>query len=86
MRNRTPVFQRLLEHFDDLYGAVRKGESLVGLWADQLETLGKTVQLSSHGQVVEGRAESVDEQGNLILKLADGSTFTATAGEVTSQV
>ncbi len=86
MRNRTPVFQRLLEHFDDLYGAVRRGESLVNLWSDQLETLGKMVQLSWQERVVEGKAESVDEQGNLILKLADGSTFTATAGEVTSQV
>lgn len=85
-RNRTPVLQRLLEHFDDLYGAVRKGESLTEQWSEQLETIGKTVQLSWQEQVIEGKAESVDNQGNLILTLADGSTFTATAGEVTSQL
>ena len=53
---------------------------------DSPAALGRTVQLTWQGQVVEGKAEAIDQQGNLILKLADGSTFIATAGEVTSQV
>ena len=86
LHNRTQVLQSLLEHFDELYAAVRGGQSLVRTWEQQLDTLGKSVRLAWQNTVVEGRAESVDEQGNLILRLADGSTFTATAGEVTSQV
>ena len=83
--NRTTVLQRLLEHFDDLYATVRQGKSLVPMWEKQLDTLGKSVHLAWQEKVVEGLAESVDEQGNLILRMADGSTFTAIAGEVTSQ-
>lgn len=86
MHNRTQVLLRLLGHFDELYASVRRGESLVRVWESQLDTLGKSVRLAWHETVVEGRAEAVDEQGNLIIRLADGSTFTATAGEVTSQV
>lgn len=84
--NRTTVLQLLLEVFDDLYASVREGQSLVHLWEQQLDTLGKSVRLAWQESVVEGLAEGVDAQGNLILRLADGSTFTATAGEVTSQV
>tara|TARA_B100000809_G_scaffold243211_1_gene268008 strand:- start:308 stop:820 length:513 start_codon:yes stop_codon:yes gene_type:complete len=85
VHNRTTVLQHLLEHFDDLYTAVRQGQSLVPMWEKQLDTLGKSVHLAWQEKVVEGLAESVDEQGNLILRMADGSTFTAIAGEVTSQ-
>ena len=86
MHSRTEVLQRLLKHFDELYATVRRGESLVPIWEQQLDTLGKWVRLGWQDSIVEGRAEAVDEQGNLILRLADGSSFTATAGEVTSQV
>ena len=85
-RNRTPVLRTLLEHFDDAYEAVRSGKSLTADWSALLDTLGRTVTLRSQHEVVEGVAESVDEQGNLLVRLADGSLYTATAGEVTSQV
>lgn len=84
--SRTTVLQRLLTHFDELYASVRAGNSLVPIWEQQLDTLGKSVHLTSHDTIVEGLAESVDDEGNLILRLADGSAFTAIAGEVTSQV
>ncbi len=83
--DRTSVLTLLLEQFDDLYRTVKSGGSLTSEWAAALETLGRRVQLSWQDQIVEGRAESVDDRGNLILKRADGSTFTAVAGEVTSQ-
>ena len=83
--SRTEVLLVLLEHFDDLYRLVKQGNSLTNLWAAQMETLGRVVQVTWQEHVVEGRAESVDDQGNLILKLPDGSTFTAVAGEVTVQ-
>ena len=83
--DRTTVLTQVLEHFDDLYGAVRGGGSLAQQWAEQLETLGRSVQVRWQEQVVEGRAEAIDEQGNLMLVRPDGTTFTAVAGEVTLQ-
>lgn len=84
--DRTEVLQCLLERFDDLYCAVRGGDSLTKDWAALLETLGRTVQVRWQEQLVEGKAETVDDQGNLILRRADGSNFIAVAGEVTLQV
>ena len=83
---RTAVLLGLLQRLDDLYRAVKGGRSLTGRWSARLDTLGRVVRVQSQSRVVEGRAERVDEQGNLVLALPDGSTFTAVAGEVTLQV
>ena len=83
--DRSAALVALLSRFDDLYAQVRRGESLTPQWAAALETLGRQVRLTWQGATVEGRAESVDERGNLVLRLPDGATFTAVAGEVTSQ-
>ena len=83
--DRTEALRLILKNFDGLYRTVRDGGSLTQEWAAILETLGRTVQVRWHDQIVEGKAEAVDEQGNLILRRPDGSTFTAVAGEVTFQ-
>lgn len=83
--DRSAVLETLLARFDDLYAEVRRGKSLTARWAAALDTLGRRVRLDWQGSEVEGLAESVDERGNLVLRLADGSAFTAVAGEVTSQ-
>lgn len=83
--DRGKVLRLALEGFDDLYGRVSSGGSLTQDWAEGLETLGRHVRVEWKELVVEGRAESVDEHGNLLLRTADGSTFTASAGEVTLQ-
>ena len=75
-----------IETLDDLYARISKNESLVEEWASELDTLGQTIRLESHGNVIEGTAESVDGQGNLVLRKRDGSVFTAVAGEVTLQI
>lgn len=84
--DRTEVLRLVLKNFDDLYRTVKGGGSLTQEWAAILETLGRMVQVRWLDQVVEGKAESIDEQGNLIIKRPDGSTFTAVAGEVTFQI
>lgn len=85
-RNRTPVLRMLLERFDDAYAAVRAGKSITADWSAMLDTLGRAVSMRAQHEIVEGVAESVDERGNLLVRQADGSLYTATAGEVTSQV
>ncbi len=47
--------------------------------------LGDWIRLDSADISFEGRAEALDAEGNLLLRLADGSLRTMTAGEVTSQ-
>ena len=84
--NRTLVISALLERFDDAYAAVRAGKSLTAEWSAMLDTLGRSISLRSQRYVIEGVAEAVDERGNLLVRLPDGSLHTATAGEVTSQL
>lgn len=85
-RNRTPVLRALLEQFDNAYAAARVGNSLTADWSAMLDTLGRAVSLRSRHDTIEGIAESVDEQGNLLVRQADGSLCMVTAGEVTSQL
>lgn len=84
--SRTDVLLRLLTSLDNLYAELRRGVSLTSRWSDYLDTLGKTVQLRWREEMVQGVAESVDDQGNLLIRRSDGSLFTAVAGEVTFQV
>ena len=84
--DRGVLLQVVLRRFDEHYGRVKDGHSLTREWAAQMETIGRRVRVAWRDQVVEGTAESVDEQGNLIVRRADGSIFTAVAGEVTLQV
>ena len=83
--DRTTLAQALLESFDDLYKAVRLGRSLTSRWAEQLDTLGQHVQVRRGDQLLAGLARDVDEQGNLLLTVSDGSSVTVVAGEVTLQ-
>ncbi len=85
-KDRSEILGRVLTEFDNLYGAVRSGKSLTDEWAAMLETLGRTVQVRWKERVLEGRAEAVDDQGNLVLMGADGTSTTVTAGEVTLQI
>ncbi len=84
--DRTLVLRTVLEHLDDLYGGVKNGLSLTADWAAMLDTLGRDVEVRWKDSVVKGRADSVDDQGSLVLTRPDGSTFKATAGEVTLQL
>jgi biotin-(acetyl-CoA carboxylase) ligase len=47
--------------------------------------LGQQVTVKCGDEVHQGYAESVDEQGNLLLRRPDGSLLTVTAGDVTLQ-
>ena len=84
--DRSDALRRLLTHVDRYYADIRNGASLKDLWASKLETLGKTIEVRWVDDVIEGFAESVDEQGNLLLRKADGDLMTVVAGEVTLQV
>jgi len=80
--SREELLAALLNRFEELYEQWPVGSGVFQAWRSRLETLGREVSITFRGQVYEGTARDVDQDGNLILSLADGSTMTFEAGEV----
>ena len=77
--SREVVLAALLNRIEALY---EEPTSVRAQWRERLETLGREVKVTFRGEVFEGVAEDVDEAGNLLLRLADGTVRTFEAGEV----
>ena len=78
---REPLLASLLNHFEQLYEQ-DDASAVHAAWKSRLETLGRDVRLTFRDEVHEGFAEDVDADGNLVLRLADGSRQVFEAGEV----
>ena len=86
--SRLQLFCTLMEELESLYLAMRQGDDLLVQWVPYVATVGQQVQVKWRredlkGYVERGYAESVDEEGRLVLLLSDGSRKTLVAGEVT---
>ncbi len=79
----SALLLRLLHELDELYVALRNGQSPVPKWSSYLETIGKRVQVQWGEDVVTGTAEGVDDMGHLLLRRDNGALLTLNAGEVT---
>jgi BirA family biotin operon repressor/biotin-[acetyl-CoA-carboxylase] ligase len=77
------VLLHLLNELEFFYSALRRGEPIYRQWRDKLETLGKVVQVKTGNDIEKGYAESVDEDGALMLRSPDGTLVRIVAGEVT---
>ncbi len=80
---RLDVLAALMEELERAYSVAQSGGSVRDEWAACLETLGTWVRVAWGVDALEGRAESVDDDGSLVLRLEDGSRVTLPAGEVT---
>ena len=80
--SREDVLRQLLHDLDGLYLQVIEGLSPLPEWRAMLETLGQRVQAHGSNQSYTGLAESVDELGNLQLRLDGGRIISLTAGDV----
>jgi BirA family biotin operon repressor/biotin-[acetyl-CoA-carboxylase] ligase len=78
---RELVLAALLNELEDAYNATP--DDLYSGWRSRIATLGQSVRLTFRDEVYEGTAEDVDDEGSLILRLADGTRRTFEAGEVT---
>ena len=79
-----PLLQALLERIDAHYLSLQGGVSPQPLWAARLRNLGQTVSVTtSEGKTLVGVAEGVEEDGRLVLRLADNSMLVLSAGDVT---
>ena len=86
--NRNFTIRTLIQKMDYYYHMVKKEQSLTKLWESRLNTLGKKITISFPGtnrHGVTGTAKSINENGSLNVLLDNGSTFVASAGEVTLQ-
>jgi BirA family transcriptional regulator, biotin operon repressor / biotin---[acetyl-CoA-carboxylase] ligase len=79
--SRESLLAAFLNHIEALYTATDP-RAVHEAWKSRLETLGRDVTLTFRGESFPGHAEDVDDAGNLILRLPDGSHRTFEAGEV----
>jgi len=77
------VALHLFTELDKLYTRIHNSESIFREWARQMETLGHTIAVKSGEETIYGMAERLTPEGNLLLRLADGSTREVVAGDVT---
>ena len=80
--SRLVLLRNLFVETEKLYLRLQSGESLLAEWRDNLETLGKKVHVHSGDDVFEGIAESVADDGSLLLRCDDGSLLKFMAGDV----
>ncbi|MBN2240033.1 MAG: biotin--[acetyl-CoA-carboxylase] ligase [Dehalococcoidales bacterium] len=81
--SRLRLVQELIAGLDNLYLSLSAGGSVFEDWRDRLVTLGTEVRVTSGNEVIEGLAESVDSEGNLLVRTPDGKLNRIVAGDVT---
>jgi BirA family biotin operon repressor/biotin-[acetyl-CoA-carboxylase] ligase len=81
--DRSALLVALLAGVERRYQALQAGDSPHREWAARLATLGQPVVVSTSAGVLTGVAESVDEDGALLLRLPDGGLRRLLVGDVT---
>jgi BirA family biotin operon repressor/biotin-[acetyl-CoA-carboxylase] ligase len=86
--SRSEIILRLVEEMDRRYRMLTEGaaSSILDDWNRQSLVLGKRVAVSDLEGSIEGTAESVDEEGRLMLRDDDGMLRKITSGDVTLRV
>jgi BirA family transcriptional regulator, biotin operon repressor / biotin---[acetyl-CoA-carboxylase] ligase len=80
---RLKLIQALLSEFEVFYLKLPEGKPIYEAWRGRLVTLGKKVRATWGTQVIEGVAESVDEDGALYIRDEEGELRKVVAGDVT---
>ncbi len=82
--DRAALLQALLGELELVYEVFRGGDwaTLREWWRQRSTTLGRRVRVHVSSGVYEGVAEDVDEDGALVVRLADGRRKRIVAGEV----
>ena len=81
--SRLEIARELLREMECLYLSAQDGEAVYQEWRQNLETLGRWVNVKSGNDLYEGFAESVEKDGSLMLRLKDGSLKRIVAGDIT---
>ncbi len=84
---RTVLLQEILMEIEQLYKLwLQNGfQPILRFWKEMCVMLNKMIRVNGIKDVFEGWAEDVDDRGNLILRLEDGSLKGFVAGDVSLQ-
>lgn len=80
--SRVALLQRALEEIEARYHELQAGVWPLQEWAAALDTLGQRVRLNTTQGALDGRAESVDEEGALLVRQDDGSVRRVLVGDI----
>jgi BirA family transcriptional regulator, biotin operon repressor / biotin---[acetyl-CoA-carboxylase] ligase len=78
--DREAALRALLEHLVQRLGTA--ADSLLSAYRERDALYGNAIAWSDRDGVLEGKAEGIDEDGNLVVSTADGERRALTAGEV----
>jgi BirA family transcriptional regulator, biotin operon repressor / biotin---[acetyl-CoA-carboxylase] ligase len=83
--NRADLAARILLELDRDYARVCRGEfsSVADEWEQRCTTIGHTVAIQTGSRRIQGRAESLDEDGALLLRTEHGHLERIIGGDVT---
>jgi BirA family biotin operon repressor/biotin-[acetyl-CoA-carboxylase] ligase len=83
--SRTGLAAALLKEFDSWYMLLLNGgkREIAERWIGLSSTIGRHVRVALGDRIFEGIAEGIDEEGLLIVRMADGSSRKFSAGDVT---
>ena len=76
------ILRALFTEMEELYTGLRAGRPLFPEWRDNLATIGKRVVVTHGGDSQQGIAESVRDDGALLLRCPDGTLKPVTIGDV----
>jgi BirA family transcriptional regulator, biotin operon repressor / biotin---[acetyl-CoA-carboxylase] ligase len=82
---RSAVATAILRELDRDYVRLREGqfEALAGEWEANCTTIGRNVEIACGARVVNGRAESLDPEGALLVRTQHGHLERIIGGDVT---
>jgi BirA family biotin operon repressor/biotin-[acetyl-CoA-carboxylase] ligase len=84
--SRAKLLVEMLAGVEERYEALQAGANPHQEWAERLATLGQRVQATAATETFVGVAESVDEDGALLLRTDDGILHRLVVGDVTLNV
>jgi len=73
----------LYTELEDIYTSIAEPARIIDEWSQNMITVGRRVSADFYGNRIDGTAEGVNQQGSLIVRLADGSVKEIVAGDVT---
>jgi BirA family biotin operon repressor/biotin-[acetyl-CoA-carboxylase] ligase len=81
--SKLDMLRQILVETERLYQTLPQKELILEQWKDHLVTLGQEIRVNMGSKVYRGTAESVAEDGSLLLRRSNGSLMKIIAGEVT---
>ncbi len=79
----TELVVKLLNNLEQLYLEAQQGAPVHLEWQRNMETLGHRIKVDTGKTIEQGWAQTTAENGNLIVRRADGSLVEIVAGDVT---